>query len=39
LIAIRRHASSEVPHMSWFRTRDVQSEADGVPDAAFEEQE
>jgi xanthine dehydrogenase accessory factor len=39
LIAIRRHASSELPHMSWFRTRDVQSEADGVPDAAFEEQE
>jgi xanthine dehydrogenase accessory factor len=39
LIAIRRHASSKLPHMSWFRKRNVQSEADGAPDPAFEEQE
>jgi len=37
LIAIRRHASSELPHMSWFRSRGLQSEADVAPDAALEE--
>jgi xanthine dehydrogenase accessory factor len=43
LIAIRRHASSGLPHMSWFRKRVVGSEtdstADGATDPAFEEQE
>jgi xanthine dehydrogenase accessory factor len=39
LIAIRRHASSELPHMSWFHTRDAQPEAGGTPNAAFEEHE
>ena len=39
LIAIRRHANSELPHMSWFRSRGLQSEADSVPPAALEERD
>jgi xanthine dehydrogenase accessory factor len=44
LIAIRRHASASLPHMSWFRTRDsvvegnVPSDAD-ASSAALEEHE
>ena len=39
LIAIRRHANSELPHMSWFRSRGLQPEADGAPSAALEERD
>jgi xanthine dehydrogenase accessory factor len=38
LIAIRRHASSALPHMSWFRSQKNQSDSSDVTDsqAAFE---
>jgi xanthine dehydrogenase accessory factor len=42
LIAIRRHASSTLPHMSWFRSQDSQAEANEPPDkpaVAFDEHE
>jgi xanthine dehydrogenase accessory factor len=39
LIAIRRHANSELPHMSWFRSRGLQPEADSAPPAALEERD
>ena len=41
LIAIRRHASAGLPHMSWFQSRESRPEADDVPDvpAAFDERE
>ncbi|HEY1656951.1 MAG TPA: XdhC/CoxI family protein [Candidatus Sulfotelmatobacter sp.] len=37
LIAARRHATSRLPHMSWFNTDDSGSEADQVSKAAREE--
>ena len=39
LIAIRRHATAALPHMSWFRSQDSEPEASDVPHAAVEEQE
>ncbi len=33
LIAIRRHATAGVPHMSWFRSKDRQAQAGEGPDA------
>jgi xanthine dehydrogenase accessory factor len=39
LIAFRRHASAGLPHMSWFHSRNSQSEANGAPDEALEEHE
>jgi xanthine dehydrogenase accessory factor len=44
LIAIRRHASAGLPHMSWFRSQNSQPEANdasdtGAPGAALEEHE
>lgn len=38
LIAIRRHADAGLPHMSWFRSRESQPDAD-ASDAALEERE
>ena len=37
LIAIRRHASASLPHMSWFRSHPANSDADNVSSAAVEE--
>jgi xanthine dehydrogenase accessory factor len=37
LIAIRRHASASLPHMSWFRAQDSGRQADDVSSAAVEE--
>jgi xanthine dehydrogenase accessory factor len=40
LIAIRRHASASLPHMSWFHTRDSQPEENDAPGApALDQQE
>jgi xanthine dehydrogenase accessory factor len=42
LIAVRRHASSHLPHMSWFRSQGSQSEANDAPDkppVAFDKHE
>jgi len=41
LIAIRRHAAADLPHMSWFQSRQSRPEADDVADApaAFDERE
>ncbi len=33
LIAIRRHASAGLPHMSWFRSQESPADAEGAPDA------
>jgi xanthine/CO dehydrogenase XdhC/CoxF family maturation factor len=33
LIAIRRHASAGLPHMSWFRSQESPADAVGAPDA------
>ncbi len=38
LIAIRRHADADLPHMSWFRSRQSQPDVD-ASDAALEERE
>jgi xanthine dehydrogenase accessory factor len=37
LIAIRRHATSQLPHMSWFRSEETGSEANKVSKASREE--
>jgi xanthine dehydrogenase accessory factor len=42
LIAIRRHASAALPHMSWFHSRDSHAESHDAPDtsaAALDEHE
>jgi len=37
LIAIRRHASTKLPHMSWFQTQELGSDAEDVSKAVVEE--
>jgi xanthine dehydrogenase accessory factor len=37
LIAIRRHASTKLPHMSWFQTQELRSDAEDVSKAVVEE--
>ncbi len=37
LIAVRRRANANLPHMSWFHSRGSQSEAGDVPKAALDE--
>ncbi len=37
LIAVRRRANANLPHMSWFHARGSQSEAGDVPKAALDE--
>ncbi len=41
LIAIRRHASARLPHMSWFQSPEPRTDADEVPDtpAAVDERD
>src|SRR6202035_1227520 len=39
LIAIRRHANTSLPHMSWFRTQNSQHEANDVAGTVIEERE
>jgi xanthine dehydrogenase accessory factor len=39
LIAIRRHASTGLPHMSWFRSQKSEPEPSHLPDAALDEHE
>jgi xanthine/CO dehydrogenase XdhC/CoxF family maturation factor len=39
LIAVRRHATAALPHMSWFHLQSSETETNNAPDAALEEHE